>query len=148
MSELEELQKSTLECAACILYTPAKDEVDYGDISFPIKIADINILIPRYKNSDPFSWATDCTRKFKNMDIYVLVPGTKFDLHGTRHGRGAGWYDRFLSKVPSTWLRIGIVDKSKFSNSKLLRQHWDQPVDWVIVQNGLSWNTYKTSARI
>lgn len=60
---------------------------------------------------------------------YLLIPGTKFDEAGTRHGRGGGWYDRFLATAPAHWLRIGVVADNQWSNTKLIRQEWDQPMD-------------------
>lgn len=40
-------------------------------------------------------------------DLVVVVPGMAFDRTGHRLGRGKGYYDRFLSKVPGAY-KIGI----------------------------------------
>ena len=142
-SALEELQKLVAQSVVSILYIPNKNEIDYNIPSFPLQIHTNNLIIPKDKNSDPFEWAINSINKFKNSKVCVLIPGTKFDSYGTRHGRGAGWYDRFLSKIPQNWLRIGIIDKLKMSQEKLVRREWDEPVDWVMVQDNNSWEAYK-----
>ncbi len=128
---------------ACILYDPLKKEVSYNDSSFPFYIPPDRIVLPNSKTSDPQEWARKCHAKFRNNKVYILAPGRHFDLYGTRHGKGGGWYDRFLSKVPTAWLRIGIADKSQVSDTKISKQNWDESVDWVIVRDGSLWNAYK-----
>lgn len=142
LSTLQELQKLVSRCTATILYKPIKNEVDYNDSSFPLEIPKNSLILSNDKNSDPFKWADDCIDKFKNLKTCILIPGTQFDIYGTRHGKGAGWYDRFLSRIPSAWLRIGIIDKAGMSHSKILKQKWDESVDWIIVYNGFSWSIY------
>ncbi|WP_430810921.1 MULTISPECIES: 5-formyltetrahydrofolate cyclo-ligase [unclassified Carboxylicivirga] len=38
----------------------------------------------------------------------VVVPGVAFDAHNNRMGRGAGYYDRILKRLPSA-LKIGLA---------------------------------------
>ncbi len=143
---LQELQKLVSRCAAAILYQPLKSEIDYNNRSFPLEIPVNNLVLPNNKNNDPFEWAANCIAKFQNINVYILIPGTRFDRYGTRYGQGGGWYDRFLSKVPATWLRIGITDKSQMSAVKLLKQEWDEPVDWIVVSNNNLWEVHKINA--
>ena len=49
-----------------------------------------------------------CTRvKATEVDC-AFVPGVAFDAEGYRLGRGGGFYDSFLSRVPATLPRIGL----------------------------------------
>lgn len=136
MKEIEEiLSKSN----ASILYTPLKNEVDYSATAFPLKIFPDKILIPNNKNSDAFEWAKICISKFRKFNPYVLIPGTQFDIHGTRKGKGGGWYDRFLSKIPKEWVRIGLCHRLQISQNKLERKLWDEPIDYLFIYDKNGW---------
>ena len=145
-SDNDKLSQIISEYDATILYEPLKGEINPTNQTFPIKIHASCLTLPNTSHDNPFNWAKKCTAIFKNAKTYILIPGTKFDMYGTRHGRGAGWYDRFLSNTPTTWLRIGIADKTNFSSVKLVRQPWDEPVDWVVVRDGTKWTFYNTDA--
>ena len=69
--------------------------------------------------------------KLVQGSAFILIPGRTFDARGTRHGKGAGWYDRFLSTVPADWLRVGFCYNEQFSKEPLTRQEWDEPMDYV-----------------
>lgn len=85
------------------------------------------------KNQDPFALASAFSRDVPSgKKVYILIPGKRFDHLGTRHGRGGGWYDRFLSAVPREWLRIGVVGTGSLSAQPLIRRPWDEPMDLLL----------------
>ncbi len=145
---LQKLIQILLSCKESIRYQPSETEVDYSVFSLFSLLSTDDIFLPYDKDSEPFAWATKCKIKFKNTNPYILIPGSRFDLKGTRHGRGGGWYDCFLSRVPKEWLRIGIASRAQISQEFLVRKEWDEPLDWLIVKDVYSWEVYETKARM
>ncbi|MEK9160741.1 MAG: 5-formyltetrahydrofolate cyclo-ligase [Patescibacteria group bacterium] len=131
---------------AFVTYVPLKTEVPFLDyLSLP-KEAPTHTVTPR-ASLNPEEEAKAVRVAFKDSPVAVFVPGRAFDALGTRHGRGGGWYDRFLGYLPKNWLRVGFCYPSQFSEAPLLRQPWDQPVDYVCVAEGEQLFTHETHAR-
>jgi 5-formyltetrahydrofolate cyclo-ligase len=66
----------------------------------------------------------------------VFVPGLAFDARGHRLGRGGGFYDSFLSRVPATLPCIGLF----FSVQRVEcvpREAHDQRLPSIITEDGL-----------
>lgn len=140
---VEELQNLITTYDGMIVYKPLTGEIDYNDVTFPLVMSAAKITLPHTKISDPFVWATKCATEFKDRKCCILIPGVTFDRHGTRHGKGGGWYDRFLSKLPSSWLKVGVAHDSQFSFSPLKRETWDVSVDYILVCAGTTWKVYE-----
>ena len=61
----------------------------------------------------------------------VVVPGIAFDKKGHRLGRGAGYYDRFLARLPKDVPTVGLAFDFQMVNV-LPHQDHDIPVSRVI----------------
>jgi 5-formyltetrahydrofolate cyclo-ligase len=65
----------------------------------------------------------------------VLVPGLGFTPQGQRLGRGAGFYDRYLSLVPQA-LRVGVAFELQIVDTLPCEEH-DLPVDIILTESRL-----------
>ncbi|HYE22866.1 MAG TPA: 5-formyltetrahydrofolate cyclo-ligase [Candidatus Paceibacterota bacterium] len=128
---MEELQKLLAPYRAFITYTPLRTEV-YAHALFDTDGAVMYLIEPR-ASLDPKEEALAAMKTAGDLPTAILVPGRRFDASGTRHGQGGGWYDRFLARVPSEWLRVGFCFDDQFSLVPLVRNAWDQPVDYICV---------------
>ena len=142
MHKLCELLNS---CTASVGHIPLSDEVEYHTL--PCTHVVPNITISQDKDANPFECARACMEALKEERVCVYVPGQAFDASGNRRGRGAGWYDRFLSVVPREWIRVGVTDSEHVSHEVLTTNSWDQPMDWVIVwdKHMLIWTAYEAA---
>ena len=61
----------------------------------------------------------------------ILVPGLAFDMQGGRLGRGAGFYDRTLAKVPESVMRIGVCFDQQVVD-EVPQDSWDRKVHAIL----------------
>lgn len=129
----------------CITYVPVGAEVDFHTLCTTKSTYEIQpdpACNPTVEVSRAMGLADD-------QPVAVLVPGRAFDATGTRHGKGAGWYDRFLSQTPPSWVRVGFCFDDQFASEPLVRESWDEPMDYVVVvpRGGATPLLYETCAR-
>lgn len=115
-----------------VTYVPVRSEVDFSTILPSLEGKDTYEIKPDAA-LDPFTEARRALSVAHGRSTAILVPGRRFDATGTRHGKGAGWYDRFLATVPSSWIRIGFCTDEQFSSEPLVRESWDEPMDYLVV---------------
>ena len=135
-------------CTHQIWYHPLADEVDPQPF-FHLQNLPMNqtFLIVPSTIASPQEIAARINNLCGNSSTCLLIPGQQFDISGTRHGRGGGWYDRLLSRLNAAYHRIGVGRQDNLSSTSLLRAPWDEPMDWLLLQAENHWITYKTGAR-
>lgn len=76
------------------------------------------------------------------IDLLVM-PLVAFDERGVRLGMGAGYYDRFLGRLPAAMrpLLVGLAHGIQQSATPLPCASWDVPLDGVLTEAG--WQTFK-----
>jgi 5-formyltetrahydrofolate cyclo-ligase len=69
------------------------------------------------------------------LDV-CIIPGIAFDPRGNRVGRGLGYYDRFLRKLPPRTKRIALAYVFQIVE-KIYPTDGDASVHMVITENGM-----------
>lgn len=126
-------------------FSPFDGEPDIHDFLKAQKFSGLVVTVPQNKDASPHDFAEALQRAHTDKNILVFIPGRAFDAKGTRHGRGGGWYDRFLSKVPREWVRVGVLNKTQLSEVPLKREAWDEPMDFLLIQEPARWNVFKVA---
>lgn len=70
-----------------------------------------------------------------DLDV-LLLPGLAFDLWGTRLGRGAGYFDRFLMQIDATVPVVGVTPAALVVD-RLPREPHDLPVGHLATEEGV-----------
>ena len=78
--------------------------------------------------------AADAPRLDPDEVDVVLVPGLAFSLDGRRLGRGAGYYDRFLSGVSP--VTVALTTSAQIRQGLPIEPH-DVLMDWLATEDGV-----------
>ena len=119
---------------ALITYQPLRTEVAFREVG-TLPLGARLYEIPPRPGLDPINEARKVCELFVNLEVAILIPGRKFDAKGTRYGQGGGWYDRLLANGPRQWLRVGFCYDDQLSPTALVRESWDQAMDYVVAVN-------------
>jgi len=83
----------------------------------------------------PYGIFQPSTRKLKEIPVgeidLVIVPGVAFDENNNRLGRGKGYYDKFLKKMQSRTVTIGLCFDFQLIRNLPTEAH-DLPVSCVV----------------
>ena len=105
----------------------------------PIRILSLDELEPSgsMKILEPkFTVRRDISRHVLLEQIaVVLVPGLAFDRLGNRLGRGKGYYDRFLRRLPDNVLTVGLTF-DEMMREQIPHDENDYPVKLIVTESG------------
>lgn len=65
----------------------------------------------------------------------ILVPGLAFTSDGWRLGRGGGFYDRFLERLPAGTVKLGVCFDLQIVETLPAEAH-DQRLDGIVTESG------------
>lgn len=102
-----------------------------GLVICPYKIGD-ELTKSKYKTKEPTSAA------IKNTEIIdiVFTPALMASRNFNRLGYGGGFYDRFLSKISSTAVKITPIPSALITD-EIPIESFDETIDIIICENGI-----------
>ena len=136
-----------------LLYCPLPDEVDVRplldmlvqqgkQVILPKVVSESDLTLHPYKSNDDlepgaFGIMEPTSTELSQGDIedtaVAIIPGMAFDTKGHRLGRGKGYYDRLLSRLPHIY-KIGICFYFQLMESIPTDRH-DIVMDEIIYDN-------------
>lgn len=109
-------------------YLPKVDGLEL--LVCPYRIGD-NLSVSKYKTMEPLTKPVSV----EILDV-VIVPALMVDKTFNRLGYGGGFYDRFLSKLPQSVLKIVVIPE-KLLIDKIPLDIFDEKVDVTICENNI-----------
>ena len=137
-----------------MLYASFRNEADTWGIIDDLYRSGVSVVLPRTRKTDleiyeyqgPESLAKSrfgilepdpqtCSPADLSRIALVIVPGVVFDRRGGRIGFGAGYYDRFLPKVPDA-RKVGLCYESQIAEEVPCGE-MDVRMDALLTEKGL-----------
>jgi 5-formyltetrahydrofolate cyclo-ligase len=152
IKELLFSQKEFKEASCILFYASKEDEVNTMD-AMRGAILSKKIVLPKVKEDTLSLYMIDDLRKLKKGAFGILepeegkevkeeevsvaiIPGVAFDRRGVRIGHGAGFYDRFLSKMKGKIPLIALAFSCQLF-SYIPKTSTDVSVDKIITEEGV-----------
>lgn len=107
------------------------------------------LVANRYGILEPRTHGRGASRYVQPLSLSALfLPLVAFDEQGSRIGMGAGFYDRYLGRLPPPFrpLLIGLAHEVQRSPEPLPRRPWDVPLDAVATEAG--WRSCTARSRL
>lgn len=107
------------------------------------------LVLNRWGIPEPRTRGRDAGSYLNVRRLSVLfLPLVAFDGSGARLGMGAGYYDRYLGRIPADLrpLVVGLAHEVQRSPDPLPRQPWDVPLDAVATEAG--WQPFSRRAKV
>lgn len=130
-------------------YASLPDEVCTATLLQQLLLAGKTVLLPKVTGSETMELRQYCgpndmqegafhimepsgavVTDYSHIDL-VIVPGMAFTADGARLGRGRGYYDRFISQLPKTAVRVGLCFPFQLVEHIPSEAH-DQKMDIII----------------
>jgi 5-formyltetrahydrofolate cyclo-ligase len=151
VGELSDVNHPAIQKAhTLLLYSALPDEVPTQTLLDKLTAQGKTVLLPKVVSDEDmelrhytgkadlqqgaFGIMEPCGKVFTDYDSIdvAIVPGMAFDQQGHRLGRGKGYYDRFLAKIPKVY-KIGLCFSWQLVDEVPCDEH-DIIMDEIIVQ--------------